>query len=468
MVCFSEKGDIEMRTFRGRATAAVMAGLLGVTMALGPVCAGIAALSPTIAYAKVGDCVQDARYGMTLTVWHNTIAVNTFRVHAKLDGRVGDIMPITLSYGAADGMTFGFVGDEIDSIVSVVVDPETGDSLVVCMPYEQWGDGSDWSVYSYSERIIGHRVNGEWQPVSNADYGISVVADQIDTELIHTLAGEPPANGAIVDGTVLFDIPDWGFEQFGGYGTPLTEDNNWVITYSDAVESTVLQHGWSTDSSHDTGYINDQGRGVAGIFVSDNGTHAPSIGAQTGSGQTDLTMIMRNTGEYGGTAEPEKNADGSDNPLYNPDSDGDGLGDNLAFTVPSSINYVVNADGSLIAPSEGVAYIENKSAFATHVSSMDVDPVAGFNFVADAEQSDANNSVDLQVGPAVDMLQASEYLEKKDVNDAIKWGMDAKGAADASKVLLKSDGDVSHITKDITEQTKFGTIKWYVTPGAAE
>lgn len=106
--------------------------------------------------------------------------------------------------------------------------------------------------------------------------------------------------------------------------------------------------------------------------------------------------------------------------------------------------------------------------FATHVSSVDVDPVAGFNFVADAKQSDADNSVDLQVGPAADMIQASEYLDKKDVNDANKWGVEAAGAADASKVLLKSEGDVSHVTKDITSQTKFGTIKWFVTPGTAE
>jgi hypothetical protein len=178
-------------------------------------------------------------------------------------------------------------------------------------------------------------------------------------------------------------------------------------------------------------------------------------------------MILRDTAEHGGTAEPAKNPDGTDNPLYNPDSDGNGLGDNLAFTVPSSINYVVNADGSLIAPSEGAAYIENRSNFATHVSSVDVDAETGFNIVANASASQAANSVDMQFGPATDMLDASAYLEKKAVHDATKWNMSASDGTNGSKVLLKTEGDVSHVTKDITSQTKFGTIKWYLTPGAA-
>jgi hypothetical protein len=127
----------------------------------------------------------------------------------------------------------------------------------------------------------------------------------------------------------------------------------------------------------------------------------------------------------------------------------------------------VNADGSLVGPSAGAAYIENRSNFATHVSSVDVDAETGFNIVADASASQAANSVDMQFGPATDMLDASAYLEKKAVYDATKWNMSASDGTNGSKVLLKTEGDVSHVTKDITSQTKFGTIKWYVTPGEA-
>jgi len=196
--------------------------------------------------------------------------------------------------------------------------------------------------------------------------------------------------------------------------------------------------------------------------------HDASVGSQTGSGQTDLTMILEDAREHGGTAEPEFLEDGiTPNPSYNPDTDNDSYGDNLAFTVPSAINYVVKADGSLVGPAEGVAYIENKSAFGVHVSSLDVDSETGFNFVADATTSNETNSVDLQMGPALDMLQASDYLTKNTVNDATKWNMTAASGTDSSKVLLKTEGNVAHIDKDLTSQTKFGTAKWYVTPGLA-
>jgi surface protein len=140
------------------------------------------------------------------------------------------------------------------------------------------------------------------------------------------------------------------------------------------------------------------------------------------------------------------------------------LDGNMQITVPTSINYVVDVDGSLMGPTN--AYIQNLSAFAAHVSSVDVDAEDGFEFVEDAAASSAANSVDMQIGPEADMLQVSEYLSKKDVSDMTKWNMKAAGAAEsADKLSLKTAGNVSHVTKDITSQTKFGIIKWYVMPG---
>ena len=184
-----------------------------------------------------------------------------------------------------------------------------------------------------------------------------------------------------------------------------------------------------------------------------------SVGAQTGSGKTDLTMILRDTAEHGGTAEPEKNTDGTLNPLYNPDADGDGLGDNLAFTVPSSINYIVDADGNMTGPTN--ATIQNHSVIGINVSSVDVDETSPFKIVADASKSSANNSVDLQFGPATDQLNAADYLVKANVTNASKWKMGAEGAADAN-LGIETDGHVSHVAQDITQQSKFGTIKWYL------
>jgi hypothetical protein len=189
-----------------------------------------------------------------------------------------------------------------------------------------------------------------------------------------------------------------------------------------------------------------------------------SVGVQTGSGKTDLTMVLRDTAEHGGTAEPEKNPDGTDNPLYNPDADGDGLGDNIAFTVPSSLNYIVDADGTMTGPTN--ATIQNHSAMGLHVSSVDVDEQTPFKIVSDASVSSDSNSVDLLFGPAADQLNAASYLTKANVNDAAKWNMTAEGATGAN-LGIQTNGHVSHVAQDITQQSKFGTIKWYVSPGEA-
>ena len=187
--------------------------------------------------------------------------------------------------------------------------------------------------------------------------------------------------------------------------------------------------------------------------------NSASVGDQTGSGRTDLTMILKDTDEHGGTAEPGYLEDGTPNTRYNPDADGDGLGDNLAFTVPSAINYVVDADGTMTGPTN--ATIQNRSVMGINVSSVDVDEETPFKIVSDATASTDANSVDLQFGPAADQLNAADYLTKTDVADASKWEMGAEGAADAN-LGIETDGHVSHVATDITQQSKFGTIKWYL------
>ena len=184
--------------------------------------------------------------------------------------------------------------------------------------------------------------------------------------------------------------------------------------------------------------------------------NSASVGDQTGSGRTDLTMILKDTDEHGGTAESATNPDGTDNPLYNPDTDGDGIGNNLAFTVPSAINYVVDANGFMMGPTN--ATIQNRSVMGINVSSVDVDEETPFKIVSDATASTDANSVDLEFGPAEDQLNAVDYLTKTDVADASKWEMGAEGADDAN-LGIQTEGHVSHIAQDITEQRKFGTIK---------
>lgn len=183
-----------------------------------------------------------------------------------------------------------------------------------------------------------------------------------------------------------------------------------------------------------------QGAVMAGLLMATPClAFAADASNQTGTGQSNLVMTVENPSEYGGTEDP------SNPPIDS--SDPDSPGSNLSFTVPSVMNYVVKADGSLIGPSGDVAHVTNLSAFATHVSSLDVDSEPLFNIVRDATVSTVDNSVDFTVGPNGDALQAVDYLVKKGVNDPTKWNMTAAQSQSQSDELpVQSSGHVSHLT----------------------
>lgn len=248
-----------------------------------------------------------------------------------------------------------------------------------------------------------------------------------------------------------------------------------------------------------------------------------SAGGQTGTGKTDLTMILEHdaTEEFAGT----EITDPTD-PRYNPDGDDNDdpeMGDNLAFSVPSSINYVVKADGTMTGPDAASAMVQNHSNFQVHVSSVAVNENNGFTIVADATNSGVANAVDLTFGPAGNQLNAYNYLNKNyigneftkatgafdsaasyytkagatftavaspieanfgsyyvlkgdatDGSKALAWQMAAtNGSFDTTDstdvndaVLVASSGHVKNVSNDITTANKFGEIHWYLTPGA--
>ena len=177
----------------------------------------------------------------------------------------------------------------------------------------------------------------------------------------------------------------------------------------------------------------------------------PSVGAQTGTGSTDVTVILNHSGEVGGNTDPN-NPDGSD---------GDDYGDNVAFSVPSEINFVANAAGVLTGPSN--AEIQNHSTFSIHTSSLDVDANGDWNVVETAGSSSETNAVEFHVGPATDKLNAYDYLTKSAVSTPSAWNM----AANTGKVSMSANGQLNNVSSDISTKTKVATMKWYVTPGSA-
>ena len=178
----------------------------------------------------------------------------------------------------------------------------------------------------------------------------------------------------------------------------------------------------------------------------------PSAGDQTGSGSTSITVYVPSaSGEYCGTDD-----------ALNPDADGDGFGDNIAFSVPASINFVATANGKLIGPSASETYIQNRSTFAIHASSMKVDRYGTWNIVADASVGSDRNQASYTFGPEGDILNASSYLTKKAVGDPSQWNM----AANGGKVELHTAGKVANVESIFSGDTpRIGTIHTFVTAG---
>lgn len=184
--------------------------------------------------------------------------------------------------------------------------------------------------------------------------------------------------------------------------------------------------------------------------------NSASAGSQVGTGTTALNMITADDG-----------------------SEHDASSENLAFTFPSALNYVIAANGTLTGPqadfSTPRAVIDNNSNFGIHVSSVDVDATSGWNFVNSAGYANASNdnTVQLSIGPAGDQIEAADYLTNWDAstnhnNLHKQWNMEANGAANHGDMVgLGSSGQAKNITANITSNVQFGTINWYVKAGPA-
>ena len=180
-----------------------------------------------------------------------------------------------------------------------------------------------------------------------------------------------------------------------------------------------------------------------------------SVDASSGVGTTDLKVRLADAGEHGGYGHDP------DNPKHGDDD----WGSNLAFQVPTAINYVAKADGTLIGPT--TATIDNLSAFGVHVRSMGVQPEGSWSIVRDASAASAENAVDVVIGPEADQLNLADRLTGHPaVNDASEWNMSAKGGA-ADKLPLATSGHIGNVSEALDQGSTFGQVKWYLTSGTA-
>lgn len=178
-----------------------------------------------------------------------------------------------------------------------------------------------------------------------------------------------------------------------------------------------------------------------------------SVDASSGVGTTDLKVRLADPAEHGGYGYDEGNPKHGD----------DDWGSNLAFQVPTAINYVAKADGTLIGPT--TATIDNLSAFGVHVSSMGVQAEGSWSIVRDASAASTENAVDVVIGPAADQLNLVDHLTGHPaVKDASEWNMSAAGGSTDALPLVTS-GHIANVSEALNEGSTFGQIKWYLTPG---
>ena len=151
--------------------------------------------------------------------------------------------------------------------------------------------------------------------------------------------------------------------------------------------------------------------------------------------------------EYGGT--------GAASPYTDIDADGDGYGDNVPFTVPTSITFVLKADGTLIGPDN--AFIENKGASCLHISSIQVLEDNGFAFVQDVDSVAGQNSVKLEFGTEDNLLDASQFLAKTSLGDSDCWSI-----GPGEQLPLTFTGQAADLAGAPDSEMQFGTIQWFV------
>lgn len=141
---------------------------------------------------------------------------------------------------------------------------------------------------------------------------------------------------------------------------------------------------------------------------------------------------------------------------------------NIAFTVPTTIPLSVQADGSLIVASEDEFKITNESPFDIHVTGMAVKSLDDWNIVADAEQSNNDNSIDFKIGPLGSEAEAASATKGGglDLSDNEGWNMGHKKSGSES-ISLQCSGHVARVTKDLQSANRVAQITWTVAAGQA-
>lgn len=136
----------------------------------------------------------------------------------------------------------------------------------------------------------------------------------------------------------------------------------------------------------------------------------------------------------------------------------------IIASVPTTIAFSVNGDGTMTGPTAASTLIQNDSVFGIHVSKIATTAANGFTLSTDISKATAENSVQVSITPASGTAIQLASTTSGIAPTKAEWDMSYSGNG-SSTIALTSSGKASKITKDLSSQVSFATINWTFAPG---
>lgn len=131
----------------------------------------------------------------------------------------------------------------------------------------------------------------------------------------------------------------------------------------------------------------------------------------------------------------------------------------LAFEVPTLIQFGVDSAGTLTGPSPEVLNITNKSVFPIHVTNMTATAKDPF-VLGDTAAATADNTLDF----TIDGHKAS--AGSTDLSADATFNLGYADSATASHKLTVANGKIVKVNQDLTKNPSVASVTWTLAAGA--
>ena len=155
--------------------------------------------------------------------------------------------------------------------------------------------------------------------------------------------------------------------------------------------------------------------------------------------------------------------------IHNIDSDGDGYGDNISFSVPTSIYGYVNSDGSIFV-NDSDFYIENCSSEDIVINGITSDGWdSRVSIVDDASSSAVENAMSITMEPvtsevsSLTPIKSGSETSLYDKYDNPSWKVGSGSFTSPTKLYIDVEMNVANASDGLFsyEPMKIGSMHWY-------